>query len=251
MPMQGDKDWGQQMNDEVGIMRGDKECTKCEKVKQWSSDAGESEFYLRSGKKVGSAASDFNSECKACMKARSRKNNRFDAIDANNEGEAKAIEYLVKHGIPALPGKAISMAHVDVVAWGCVRIEVKYAKLRFGYFRWVLTPVQARDGILAEVVMVICDYGFSDVTCHFFEPTERLFFNKLGARKTGFQWMPEAGRINQPTEKKPVFTDEVMRRSQDRVELIERARLTWEERWDRVLSEGRQRRRSKRQATEG
>src|SRR3990167_9450953 len=93
--------------------------------------------------------------------------------------EILAIEYLKQHKIPALPGKAYKLADVDILAWGCVRVEVKYSSIRHynHYFSFSLTRRQRQRGVLADVVLMICDYG-DHRTFHLFDPDDEVFYFK-------------------------------------------------------------------------
>lgn len=143
-----------------------KACARCKSVKSFD------EFYLRPAYKnfdnPPTLPGHTVSECKACMKERGTK--RIHPTVPRAKTEQLAIDYLKQRGIWAAPGKSVHAADVDVVAFGCVWIEVKYAKLERGFFKFNSTPTQMKRGYRAHIVMVICDYG-DEKTYHLFRAT--------------------------------------------------------------------------------
>jgi hypothetical protein len=121
-----------------------------------------------------------------------------------------------------LPGKALAYAHTDVVAFGCIRIEVKYAKLDRSRNRekytFVTTPVQGQRGLLADVVMLICDDG-SKHTFHLFRPDDPVFFIK-GRLKTGFTFTPGAMEAGKHGNNRVVMTQPMMDEARNRFGLV-------------------------------
>lgn len=125
-----------------------KVCCRCQCTKPVS------EFYQRRG---GTPTS----WCKPCMKEAAKdqqKKPRLNAWESRVHSENVALAKLTSMGIWAQPGKSCSAAHVDVVARGCVYIEVKYARLSFGTFTFTTTTSQVGDGLRADLVMLVCDY---------------------------------------------------------------------------------------------
>lgn len=163
-----------------------KMCRRCKIEKTWD------EFYIRSGHTVATEEGHLNSECKSCIKERSKSTGTIHPTVPRANTELIAIEMLNKNGIACLPGKAVHASDVDVVAWGHVRIEVKYANLEWHRgrmsFSFVTTPKQVERGFLADIVMLICDYG-DKRTYHLFDATHEVFYI-YGRVKTGFVFTP-------------------------------------------------------------
>lgn len=182
------------------------------------------DFYVRSGVTNPSEPGHYVSECKLCMKRRSKKNGRLDPYEPRVLTEQLAIERLLDVGIFALPGKAISAAEVDVVAWGCVWIEVKYARYESHRgvmkFKFDTTPKQQQRGFLADLVMLICDYG-EELTYHLFEANHPVFYMDNGSRvKSGFTFTPGAMEAKKHGDNRVVMTQPMMDSAQDRWDLI-------------------------------
>lgn len=176
------------------------------------------EFYERS------YSNSFTSECKSCMKARSKAQHvtNEDYQVPVVESEKMAITYLATHGIPALPGKTIRHSYVDLIAFGCIGIEVKYSRLEdirgVVKFQFDTTPAQQKKGFRASVVLLICDYE-SERTFHFFDAKDPVFYMK-GRLKTGFTFTPGAYEPLKHGENRVVMVQGMMDNAQDKVQLI-------------------------------
>jgi hypothetical protein len=181
-------------------------------------DKSISEFYRRSDRYVCG-------ECKSCMKLRSKRQTAQVNKDYQVpfvESEKMAIEYLNSKGIPALPGKTIRHSFVDIIAFGCIGVEVKYSKRdvdrRFGKFYFATTPSQQKNGFRAHVVMLICDYE-PQRTYHIFDVKYPAFY--IGGRlKTGFTFTPGAYEALKHGETRVVMVQGMMDEAQDNVQLI-------------------------------
>jgi len=136
--------------------------------------------------------------------------------------EQLAIERLLDVGIYAAPGKAVRLAHVDIVAWGCVWIEVKYARYEFKRgvqkFTFNTTPKQQQCGFLADLVMLICDYG-DELTYHLFEAQHPVFYMQERI-KSGFTFTPGAMEAKKHGDNRVVMTQPMMDEAQDRWDYI-------------------------------
>lgn len=168
-----------------------------------------SEFYKRPN------SNSYTSECKTCMKSRSKAQHltNEDYQVPVVESEKMAIEYLHSNGIPALPGKTIRMSFVDVIAFGCIGVEVKYSPLVDGKFIFKTTPSQQKHGFRADVVMLICDYG-DRKTFHLFPAKHPVFY--MGERlKTGFTFTPGAYEPLKHGENRVVMVQGMMDWAQD------------------------------------
>jgi len=178
-----------------------------------------SEFYKRPGQTDPANPSQYTSECKTCMKARGKKSKIIDNQTPYAISEQWGIDYLHSKGIPSLPGKALSYAWVDVIAFGCVRVEVKYSTLLSGdFFKFTLTPGQKKRGLLGDVVMLVCDYG-TRATFHLFQPSFPAFYIN-GKLKTGLHFTPGAMTARKFAASRVVMTQPMMDNAQDNVQLI-------------------------------
>lgn len=177
-----------------------------------------SDFYPRSGQTDPTNPAQYTGECKACMKARNKKPKPTQKHVSYSIGERFGIDYLHSMGIPALPGKALSYAWVDVIAFGCVRVEVKYSTLHNGRFKFSLTPKQNSRGVLGDVILLVCDYG-TKATYHLFLPSHPAFYinDKL---KTGFHFTPNALTAAKFGKTRVVMTQPMMDSAHDNVRLI-------------------------------
>lgn len=169
------------------------------------------------------------------MNERSKNQERLPATTPRVKSETIAIDYLRSKGVYAVPGKSVSSAHVDVVAWGCVGIEVKYAKFgkpENGFTFNASTPQVKRGHYLGEVVMLICDYG-DRMTFHFFQSDDEVFYidRKIGEKqrvpiyerglKYAVTFVPDASAGTKHSGNRVVMTPDMMTSAQDAYDLIE------------------------------
>ncbi len=205
-----------------------KVCKRCHLEKPWVM------FYVRSSVKKQDRAlvypGDTLSECKNCMKQRSKMYSTSNRAkrEARAYPDRLAIAELMRNGIHALPGKAISASHVDVVAWGCVWIEVKWARLATHSgkrkFHFVCTAAQQEHGFRAHVVMLICEYDADQYTYHVFNVEHPVFYIHDRV-KSGFTFTPGAQRALKHGNNRVVMTQPIMDGHEDAWEIIETARL--------------------------
>lgn len=192
-----------------------KYCSRCDSTKSVS------EFYVRSGIDDPILPGHYVAYCKQCYNSQDR--TYLHPTVSRVAGENLAIELLATRGIPALPGKAVSAADVDVVAWGHVWLEVKYSQLRSLYkhtdeshtmgFKFTFTPKQRKRGPLADYLMLICDYG--DLrTAHFLTPDHSVFYRRRQGkglmRKHGVQYVPGADAGEKHGHRYEVLSDDLM-----------------------------------------
>lgn len=156
-------------------------CTKCQVSKPATLD------YFYKGRTNGDRLTSW---CKDCMKALSKTQTYTPkSLKVPNVGEAKAIAYLRGHGIPASGGKHIdTVTWLDVLAWGCVRIEVKYSKTnKQGLWSWMMYSVNDKEitGTLPHLILFIGeDVRTDEAKFYFFDANHPILFNEeTGKRK--------------------------------------------------------------------
>lgn len=127
--------------------------------------------------------------CKPCMylvnKERGRQKSPRAKLDTIFGSEGMVINELRKRGIPAYPGKSVSYAHVDVVAWGCVGIEVKSSRYDGGY-QWGFSSRQRAELQSDVIVLVTLD----DEPQFYVFPSNHPVFYRDGRRKSGVTYLP-------------------------------------------------------------
>ena len=199
-----------------------KPCNNCKVPKPFS------EFYVRSGIDNPTEPGHYLTECKDCMKGRNKKRAPLSPLVPHTPSEVLAMDYLRSHGVVTYPGKALRFAHVDVVAWGCVGIEVKYARLEqrgpADEFQFVTTKAQQRDGFRGHAVMLICDDGTGTLTHHLFDVRDPVFYIK-GRVKTGFTFRPDRTTALKHGNNRVVMLQSMMDAALDNLALIEAKRL--------------------------
>lgn len=182
-----------------------------------------SAFYVRSGVNTPTAPGHYLSECIACMRRRNETALHLPDTEPRAFTETIAISYLREHGIHALPGKAVAAAHVDLVAWGAVWIEVKYAKLEQRgnqeYFTFMTTRKQNQRGFLGHLVLLICEYPDEKRRYHLFDAHEPAFY-KDGRLKHGFSFRPGATASLKPARNHSILLQEMMDTAENRLSLI-------------------------------
>lgn len=197
-------------------------CAKCKQEKKLD------DFYPRSGVDEPYLPGHFTSECKQCMKDRNKTADKLSPYEPRVFTEKVAIEKLRTLNTHAIPGKAVAAADVDVVCWGCVWVEVKYAKLEFergAYkFKFTASPKQSKRGFLADLVMLVCEYPGERLTYHLFEATDDVFYIH-GRVKTGWTFTPGAHTALKHGNNRTVLTQPLMDAAEERWELIEMFRL--------------------------
>jgi hypothetical protein len=149
-----------------------KKCARCTEVKPLT------DFYERTGVYKG----HYLSECKDCMKARSKTSAR---LPANEPRAATEILDRTHH-------------------------REKYT--------FHTTPRQGQRGLLADVVMLICDDGDTP-TFHLFRPDDEVFFIK-GRLKTGFTFTPGAVVAEKHGNNRVVMTQPMMDTARNRWALV-------------------------------
>jgi hypothetical protein len=145
-----------------------------------------SEFY-----KHRPAADGLFPYCKECKKVLTRQQNAHCKNESTNIGEKLVIERLRSLGIYAVPGKSSEWFWIDVVAWGCVRIEVKYAREHNGAFKFSIGHKDGLEKERSDIIVLVClDNTYT--TYHVFKSDHSVFYHKDGIAKQGVVYTPFA-----------------------------------------------------------
>lgn len=192
-----------------------KTCKKCKQVKPVE------EFYFLTG-----ARDSLFSECKDCCKKKTRGQKAFDRLVPSNETEGAVIQQLARNGIPALPGKSLAHRHTDVVAWGCVMIEVKSSNplQRKGRptYSFGFSPKQRVAGVRGDLIVLVC-ISESERTYHIL-PADHAAFFRNGSLKKAVSYCPGA-TFHYHDPRNPALTLENMNYYKDAWHLVEAKRL--------------------------
>lgn len=194
-----------------------KSCVSCKQEKPLS------EFYVRSGVDNPTDPGHYNSECKDCLKERSKNTKHLDPMQPRTKTEILAIDYLRANRFPVHPGKAVHAADVDVVVWGHVWVEVKYAKFKIHgnhyAYQFNTTPKQQRRGFLAHIVLLICDHPKNGLSFHFFDAKDSVFY--MNDRiKVGIEYVPGKTEAVKHGHNRVVMTQGMMDAAKDNFTLI-------------------------------
>lgn len=125
--------------------------------------------------------------CKYCHRAASNQK-KWERSTAGDPIETEVVNLLRSEGIYATLGKASEFTNVDVVSWGCVRIEVKSAEQRANGKWYFNFQNQRGKGIKADLVLLVLIDG-KDKTYHLFPATHPIFYRK-GKLKGSVQYDP-------------------------------------------------------------
>lgn len=182
----------------------------------------ESEFYTRSGR-----PDLVLSYCKNCMKKRSKDQVRLPAGVSSVPTETAVMIALAAEGVPSCPGRDLSRKYVDVVAWGCVNLEIKSSiPDERGYFTFALTERQKQNGVRGDLIVLTCVYP-ALYSFHVFPTNHAIFFND-DERKQYIVYASEPLTHRKTTHNGKLIvhlTPELMQQHQDAWGLIENVRL--------------------------
>lgn len=139
-----------------------------------------------------------------------------------NESEIDLIKRLASEGIYAEPGRLTQWKYIDVVAWGCVCIETKYANQKItGEFRWRIASRQS--AIRGHLIILVCIHENGERTHHIFSAQHPVFYDNDGALKRGLVYKPD--RQYDRSRYGLSMTSEIMDEHKDTWYLIEETRL--------------------------
>lgn len=173
------------------------------------------QFYQRGGGYL-------HTYCKECTKSRTRKRAAEGLVVSNPQqalipSEQDVIKELTKRGIPALPAKALGHRFGDVIAWGCVPIEVKSATRIDDAYAWGFSAHQRKTGIRGMFVILVCyDEQGQNPVYHIFDAKSPWFYIN-GQLKKGIGYKPVRGNGG----RKPGISDQEFENSRDAWHLIE------------------------------
>jgi hypothetical protein len=155
----------------------------------------------------------FGSWCKDCMKRRKK----VTSIEPLDKGEQFALNYFANRGIPSLLGKNVKTTKwVDVILWGCIRVEVKYStRWHWHFYSTVYNP-----DTMPDVIMLIgkSEKGYDRV--FILDAKHPLFFRPSGERKISLAMREKV------TKKKSLIRDTVFAH-EDNFALIEQKRVSY------------------------
>jgi hypothetical protein len=136
-----------------------------------------------------------NKMCKTCYRAK-RKGRKSLPKTAIHKGEILAIDMLCRNGIFATSGKSTSNGKwIDVMAWGCVKIEVKYsAENTDGCWGFGFTSTRNKNTQHPHLIMLIGERYTGERRYYLFPENHPVFFNEFGERKKGIGYKIDAIR---------------------------------------------------------
>lgn len=148
-----------------------KQCSKCGEIKPLS------EFYLRK-RKGDPTPYTYCKSCKHLMTQRIQlsvkgTNNRLTTV----ESQLRVIDRLKQFGIFAASGKASEYKWTDVVAWGCIPIEVKTATLDVnGQYVFSFTHSQVEKGTQSLFIVLVMLPPDAPPSFHVFPSDHPVFY---------------------------------------------------------------------------
>jgi hypothetical protein len=176
---------------------------------------------------ANSTAVGRDSTCKDC-----RKKQKYERTQANkgnprkhNRHEQDFITACHERGIFAIQASEVNYKFCDVVAWGCVRIEVKYPDIinDGNMYQWRFTRNQARKRLPTDIIVLVTEH-LGETKYHFFNPLHPVFFNPDQTRKIGLSYTVEREK-DYHTEYGVVMTHDTLNMHKDAWQTIENVRL--------------------------
>jgi hypothetical protein len=171
-------------------------------------------FYQHSESKDG-----LHGHCKACAKKRAR---TYDNKPKGRPNEILLVNHLLKHNVFADVGAKFKIYKLaDVVAWGCVTIEMKYSWSEIEKHKFQFTPRQLKlNGAGVDVICLTTD-GMGEMEYHFFDAKDPFFYAG-GKLKHSVSYQPYA---KWRVEGKEVLTPDMMDKARNDTSVIECYRL--------------------------
>ena len=164
--------------------------------------------------------------CKTCKIERQKGNgkNRFDPTEPSSN---YAMEILHQQGIIVAAGKQSNHRYLDLIAWGCVKIEVKYAKESDHEFQFMITKKQSANGLTADLVFFICEYENGDITYHLLPVNHPVITRSIKEHRRAIIYTPYHKKHIKINSGKTMLTKSIMNYYQDAWGLIEMVRQNY------------------------
>lgn len=199
------------------IVPQSKTCTNCHIEKPVT------EFYPRP-----KGAGLYTSECKDCMKLRSKNQTaRAKEWTPKDTGESLVFNKLMSMGIWTAPGRTLKdFPFVDLVAWGCVGIEIKTARQKRSnkYINFGFSPDQIEHGIRGDIIILL-DHTSASPRFYVF-PARHSAFYRNGILKSVVTITPD--RIKSVRKHRgatlSLLTQEILDKHENAWDIIEIAR---------------------------
>lgn len=163
------------------------------------------EFHKRNGKPFP--------DCKLCYNI-----DRLGYVPKNrdivsNQWEALVINKLRDLKIYAAPGKCSEWKWVDVIAWGCVKIEVKFSNLNIrGRYEFNFSKKQQANGLDSDLIILVTESEPGEISFYLFQSDEPRFYDQSGRLKQVSHYYPNPKKHQDP---KRFFTNAIMEISKD------------------------------------
>lgn len=161
--------------------------------------------------------------CKVCHKhLKANPTFKNDNGRVGWEQEKKVYDLLRSMGIYAQPGINTLWNRADVVAWGCVRIEVKATRRNdAGSWNWNFSNQNREDRIKGDLV-VLCAVDGESATYHVFKKDAPCFYKEDGTVKRNVVYAPN--RTTTRSHWHALLTDADMDAARDAWGLVEECR---------------------------
>lgn len=170
----------------------------------------------------------YDTTCKVCrlaqqaMRDKAKKNHP----PKHNLHEQDFIQACYERGIYAVQATTTkNHKFCDVVAWGCVRIEVKYPDIinDGNMYHWRFTVNQAHKRLPVDLIVLVTEC-FGQTHYHIFDPLDPVFFNPDQTRKRCLSYIVEREK-GYRTEYGVIMTTALLTYYQDAFSKIEDVRL--------------------------
>lgn len=138
------------------------------------------------------------------------------------EQEKAVYDILRSIGVYAQPGINTLWGRVDVVAWGCVRIEVKATRVKNERYSFNFSN-QLRKGKIAADLVVLCAVGLEQTSYHVFRADEPYFYQADGTIKSAVCYVPDR-KVKLRRDWHFPLTFEIMQDARDAWYLVEECR---------------------------
>lgn len=192
------------VRDSITQLPVSKVCTHCHEEKMIT------EFSWRKRHKT------FQSWCRKCVEEESKHPNK-----KGDPYENAVLAKLKQLGIWAVRGKDISNQYIDVIAWGCVRIEVKSATLQKNQFSFAFTLRQQAREVENDIYVLVCRWGDHE-SYHVFLADSPYISTNISKGRIVYAPNRKYRRL---TRNPHPITPEVMNQSLERWLLIEKMRI--------------------------